>query len=148
VEGHPITGSRQADYRLKLARGFLEEARQDTELERWRSAVDGAQLPVGNASKAGLAMAGRIGRTHNPTTRIRRVIEEGRLGPEPLAKLRRPAELSELLGPDIHIQTDYCDETEGRTPWELFTGEDARQTLAIAEEAVGLAEDLIRRFSS
>lgn len=39
-------------YRLELARGFLEEALQDLELERWRSAVDGAQLAVENAGKA------------------------------------------------------------------------------------------------
>ncbi len=146
--GRLITGFRQANYRLRLAHGFLEEARQDAELERWRSVVDGAQLSVENAAKAGLALAGRIGRTHNPATQIRRVIEESRFDAEPSERLRRLAELSELLGPDIHIQTDYGDEAEGRTPWELFTGDDARQALDVAEEAVGLAEDLIRRFSS
>lgn len=110
--------------------------------------MDGAQLSVENAAKAGLALAGRVGRTHNPATQIRRVLEEERLDEEPSSKLRRLAELSEILGPDIHIQTDYGDEAEGRTPWELFTEEDARQTLAFAEEAVGLAEALTRGFSS
>ncbi|MGH3088094.1 MAG: HEPN domain-containing protein [Rubrobacteraceae bacterium] len=143
-----ITGSRQANYRLRLARGFLDEARQDADLGRWRSAVDGAQLSVENAAKAGLALAGRIGRTHNPATQIRRAIEEERFDADLSEKLRRLAELSELLGPDIHIQTDYGDEAEGRTPWELFTEEDARQALAIVEEAVGIAEDLVRRFPS
>ncbi len=146
--GNPIAENRQANYRLRLARGFLEEARQGTDPERWRSAVDGAQLPVENASKAGLALAGRTGRTHNPATQIRRVIEEGRLEAELPEKLERLAELSELLGPDIHIQTDYGDEAEGRTPWELLEEDDARQALAMSEEAVGLAGDLIRRFSS
>ena len=146
--GHPINGSRQANYRLRLARGFLGEARQDAELERWRSAVDSAQLSVENDAKAGLALAGRIGRTHNPSTQIRRAIEEERFDAELSDRLRRLAELAEFLGPDIHIQTDYGDEAEGRTPWELFTEGDARQALGIAEEAVGVAEGLIRRFSS
>ena len=74
--GGLITGRRQAAYRLKLARGFLEEARQDTELSRWRSAVDGAQLAVENAAKTVLALAGQIGRTHNPAPQIRRLIGE------------------------------------------------------------------------
>ncbi len=144
VGGDPITGHGQAAYRLKLARGFLAEARQDKDLERWRSAVDGAQLAVENAGKAGLALAGQIGRTHNPATQIRRLINEGRFDAAYAEKLKRLAELAELLGPDIHIQTDYGDETEGRTPWELFDEADASRALAVAEEAVSLAGQIVR----
>ncbi len=147
VGGDLITGHGQAAYRLELARGFLEEARQDNGLGRWRSAVDGAQLAVENAGKAGLALAGEIGRTHNPATRIRRLIEEGRLNAAASEKLERLAELAELLGPDIHVRTDYGDEAKGRTPWELFDEADAGQALAVAEEAVSLAEQIVREGS-
>lgn len=143
VGGSHITGREQAAYRLELARGFLGEARQDKDLERWRSTVDGAQLAVENAGKAMLALAGRIGRTHNPATQIRRLIREDRFDAAYLEKLERLAELAELLGPDVHVQTDYGDETEGRTPWELFDRTDADQALAVAEEAVNLAERLV-----
>jgi HEPN domain-containing protein len=143
VGGGPITGREQAAYRLELARGFLEEARQDKDLERWRSAVDSAQLAVENAGKAALALAGGIGRTHNPATQIRRLIEEGWFDDAYSEKLERLAELAELLGPDIHIQTDYGDEVEGRTPWELFDAADASQALAVAEEAVSLADQVV-----
>lgn len=143
VGGGHITGREQVAYRLELARGFLEEAQQDAGLERWRSAVDGAQLAVENAGKAVLALAGRIGRTHNPATQLRRLIEEERFGTVHSEKLGRLAELAELLGPDIHVQTDYGDEAEGRTPWELFGENDARQALDIAREAVALAGQLI-----
>jgi HEPN domain-containing protein len=51
-----MTGNRNAEYRLKLAQGFLNEARQDVGLGRWRSAVDNAQLAVENAAKAVLAL--------------------------------------------------------------------------------------------
>jgi HEPN domain-containing protein len=147
VGGGLIAGSEQAAYRLKLARGFLEEARQDANLSRWRSAVDSAQLAVENAAKAVLTMAGRIGRTHNPATQVRRLIEEGRFDAGFSERLERLAELAELLGPDIHVQTDYGDEVGGRTPWELFDESDAREALAISEEAVGLAEQLLREVS-
>ena len=33
-------------FRLGLGQGFLKEARQDVEIERWRSCVDNAQLCV------------------------------------------------------------------------------------------------------
>lgn len=59
-----MTGNRSAEYRLKLAQGFLNEARQDVGLGRWRSAVDNAQLAVENAAKAVLALLGPVGRTH------------------------------------------------------------------------------------
>ncbi len=106
--------------------------------------MDGAQLAVENAGKAGLALAGQIGRTHNPATQIRRLINEGRFDAAYAEKLKRLAELAELLGPDIHIQTDYGDETEGRTPWELFDEADASRALAVAEEAVSLAGQIVR----
>jgi hypothetical protein len=38
------------------------------------------------------------------------------------------------------VQTDYGDEFQGLTPWELFDEPEAREALAIAEEAVSLAQ--------
>src|SRR3990172_6367765 len=55
----------EARYRLRLAHGFVEEARQDVGLQRWRSCVDNSQLAVENAAKAVLALLGPVGR--NPT---------------------------------------------------------------------------------
>lgn len=117
------------------------------DLGRWRSSVDSAQLSVENAGKTVLALFGLVGRTHNPATQIRRLIEEGQLDAALSERLERLAELAELLGPDIHIQTNYGDEAGGRTPWELFDEEDARQALAVAGEAVTLAERLVRKIS-
>ncbi|MBA3472009.1 MAG: HEPN domain-containing protein [Rubrobacter sp.] len=145
--GGPIAGRQHAAYRLKLAQGFLGEARQDVDLGRWRSSVDSAQLSVENAGKTVLALFGLVGRTHNPATQIRRLVGEGRFDATLSEPLERLAELAELLGPDIHIQTDYGDEAGGRTPWELFDEEDARQALAIAGEAVTLADQLVREIS-
>ena len=53
------------------------------------------------------------------------------------------ADLAEMLGFDVHVQTDYGDEMEGRTPWELFDEADARQSVNMAAEVVGLAEQIV-----
>ena len=47
-----MTGDQDAAYRLRVAQGFLDEARQDVELGRWRATVDNSQLTVENAAKA------------------------------------------------------------------------------------------------
>jgi len=39
----------ESHYRLRLARGFLEEARQDVSPGRWRSALDNSQPAVEHA---------------------------------------------------------------------------------------------------
>lgn len=44
------------EYRLQIAQGFLNESRQDVALDRWRSAVDNAQLAVRTSSVQNLMM--------------------------------------------------------------------------------------------
>lgn len=139
-----MTKAEQVSYRLKLVRGFLDEARQDVTLGRWRSAVDNAQLSVENAAKAVLAILGPVGRTHNPAALLRQVLDQGAFSGEKSERVRQLAEQAELLGPVIHLQTDYGDEPGGRSPWELFSEDDARQALATAERAAQLAEEIIQ----
>jgi hypothetical protein len=43
-----MTDSTDAQYRLKVAQGFLDEARQDVDLGRWRSAVDSGSTGAGH----------------------------------------------------------------------------------------------------
>ena len=141
-----MVGLADAEYRLRVARGFLDEAQQDAELGRWRSAVDNAQLTVENAAKAALALCGPVGRTHNPALQLRNTLEAMFEWSDP-SSVQRLADLAEMLGFDVHVQTDYGDEMEGRTPWELFDEADARQALTIATEAVGLAEQIVGTHS-
>ncbi len=139
-----MTGRQDAAYRLRLAHGFLAESRQDLTLGRWRSAVGNSQLAVEHAAKAVLALLGPVGRTHNPAIQLRQALTEGRFAPPQAESVRALTEWAEMLGSDIHIQTDYGDEVGGRTPWELFDEADARQTLTMAEEAVALARSVIQ----
>lgn len=138
-----MTSHLDAQYRLKVALGFLAETSEDVNLTRWRSAVDNAQLAVENAAKAVLAIVGPVGRTHNPATQLRQIRSAGLLPASAQNSIERLASLAEQLGFDVHMQTDYGDEIQGRTPWELFDAPDAEQALAMAKEAVGLAQTLI-----
>jgi len=134
-------------YRLRLARGFLQEARQDISLQRWRSVMNNAQLTVENAAKSVLTLVSPVGRTHQLAPLLRKTVQQGLFATRHHDQIERLAELAELLGPDMHIQTDYGDEMGGRTPWELFDQEDARQALAMAEEAILLAQKLAQALT-
>ena len=126
-------------YRLRISQGFLEESRQDVLINRWRSAVDNAQLSVENSAKAVLSLVAPVGKTHNPAAQLRETLSNGYF-PEIISeKVERLAECSEQLGFDIHIQTDYGDETERLTPWDLFDEKDALEALSLAQESVDVA---------
>ena len=137
--------SSDAQYRFRIAQGFLEESRQDVALTRWRSAVDSAQLATENAAKAVLALVGPVGRTHQPALLLRQALQI--FSPSYQQYVERLSEQAEMLGFDVHVQTDYGDEMEGVTPWELFNEDDARSALAIAEEAVRLAQLIIEALN-
>mgnify|MGYP000198848194 CR=1 FL=1 len=141
-----MIGADSALYRLRVAEGFLDEARQDMSLRRWRSVMDNAQLAVENAAKTVLALLGPVGRTHNPTPLLQQALRDGRLAISAPERVERLAELAGLLGFDVHVQTDYGDEMAGHTPWELFGETDARQALAMAEEAVSLAREIVQEI--
>ena len=138
----------EASFRQRLALGFLEEAKQDLELERWRSCVDNSQLATENAAKAALALLGPVGRTHQPAILLRGALDEERFPANIAADVADLTELAELLGSDLHVQSDYGDEATGRTPWELFEQGDAQRCYGWAEQAVRLLERAIQGHSS
>ena len=63
-----VDSERDVDFRLRLADGFLGEARDDVTRARWRSCVDNAQLAVENAVKAVIARFVPVPRTHDLVT--------------------------------------------------------------------------------
>lgn len=131
-------------YRLKIAKGFPAESRQDVQLGRWRSAIDNAQLAVENPAKAVLSLAAPVGKTHNPAPQLRETLSRGHFPADTAEKVERLAECAEQLGFDVHIQTDYGDETGRLTPWDLFDEEDACQAQRLAQEAVDLGDTIVR----
>ena len=137
-----MKASRDVEYRIALAEGFLREAEQDFELERWRSCVDNAQIAVENAGKTALALFGIAPKTHDPARQIAVILAEWELSKE-MADLLN-AMLPDLLalGSETHFLTDYGDESNYRLPWELFTRETAEDALQSARRLIGIAQEL------
>lgn len=132
-----------AEYRLELARGFLREADQDLALGRWRSAVKNAQLSVENAAKAVISQRRPAPKTHRVVQDLRLLLQETRAPGDTAALLAELTECAEVLGSDVHIQTDYGDEVGRVTLWALFNQEDAEQALVHARRAVSLGEAIL-----
>lgn len=137
-----MSTSRDGDYRIALAAGFLAEAEQDLTLERWRSCVDNAQLAVENAGKAALALFGISPKTHDPARQIAAVLREQEL-PAGVSEVLH-AMLPDLLvlGAETHFLTDYGDEASYTLPWDLFTQQTAEDALQSARRLVQKARTL------
>jgi len=133
-----------AQYRLKVAQGFLAEAIQNLAAQQWRATVEHCQLSVENAAKTALALVGPVPRTHDPGTTLHRALEQDRFPRAVRAQVERLIELAGQLGADVHIAISYGDEDALMTPWDLFDESDARRAIDFATESCQLAEQLIR----
>lgn len=56
------------------------------------------------------------------------------------------SKITQKLGFEEHIRTDYGDESEYRTPWEIFDREDAEEALSVARQAQDLARRIIEQW--
>ena len=56
-----------AEYRKRLAQGFLDEARLNFEYKLWRSCMDNSQLSIENSGKMIIALFEPVEKTHNPS---------------------------------------------------------------------------------
>jgi HEPN domain-containing protein len=125
-----------AEYRKRLAEGFLREAEQDYALERWRSCVANSQLCLENAGKSALMLFGASPKTHDPGRDLAALLREGNF-PDELKTLGEKLAMHLLaLGPSEHFLTDYGDEASRILPWDLFTWESAEKALVAAREAL------------
>ena len=140
-----MNAKKDAEFRLKLAAGFLREAEEDVRLSRWRSCVDNAQMSVENAAKAVIAMRGPVPKVHQLEGALSKLVKDAtlkRLRKE-IAILR---EIAGKLGFEEHVRTDYGDESQYRTPWELFDQESAEQALDLARKAHDTAQRIIEEW--
>lgn len=119
----------EAKFRLSLAEGFRGEARQDLSRARGRSCVDNSRPLRRCEGRARIAGACRP--AHNPAVLPRKALEEGTR-----SQAERLTECARLLGPDIHAQSDCGDEATWKTPWEISSESDAKEALALADDAV------------
>jgi HEPN domain-containing protein len=135
-----------AQYRLRLAEGFMKEAEQDFALERWRSCVDNAQLATENAGKSVLSLFGMAAKTHDPAQQIARILRTGN-PPEALRGLMERM-LPDLLalGSAEHFLTDYGDEVTYKLPWDIFDKGAASDALDAARRSVDFARGIFQTW--
>jgi HEPN domain-containing protein len=129
---------------LKLAEGFLKEADQDLELERYRSCVDNAQLSIENSVKAVLFFFGPVVKTHSPAADLKQLIESKRIPGEIEDVLLNIVQKASGYGMKEHFLTDYGDETELLSPWEIFSREDAEKAKGSAVGCLALAKKAVQ----
>jgi HEPN domain-containing protein len=131
-----------AEYRKRLARGFLNEAHLNLEHQLWRSCVDNSQLSIENSGKMIIALFDPVEKSHNPSHHLKRFVEQKRLGDVLQPQIAEIIPILEHFGTEEHFMTDYGDETTRTDPWSLFKEEDAREALEMAERCYRLAEEI------
>jgi len=130
-----------AEYRKRLAEGFLNEARLNFKYQLWRSCVDNSQLSIENSGKMIIALFEPVEKTHNPSQQLRRLMDQKRLGDFFKPQIEEIFLILERFGIEEHFMTDYGDETTRTDPWSLFDEADAREALEMAERCYQLAEE-------
>ena len=131
-----------AEYRKRLAGGFLNEARLNLGQQLWRSCVDNSQLSIENSGKMIIALFEPVEKSHNPSHQLKRLVEQKRLGDVLESQVEEIIPILEQFGIEEHFMTDYGDETTRTDPWTLFKEEDAREALEMAERGYLLAEEI------
>ena len=133
------------EYRLKLAKGFLDEAEEDFNLKRWRSCVDNSQLVVENAGKAILMLFGISPKTHEPARHLAQLIHNHGI-PRPIRdKVKDILPDFLALGVEEHFMTDYGDESSYTLPWDMFNEESAKSALYAARLCKSASEDIVEQ---
>ena len=129
-----------AEYRKRLAKGFLNEARLNLEYQLWRSCVDNSQLSIENSGKMIIALFEPVEKSHNPSRQLNRLVHQKRLDEILKPQVDEIVPILDRFGIEEHFMTDYGDEATRTDPWSLFDEDDAREALEMAERCYSLAE--------
>ena len=131
-----------AEYRRRLAAGFLNEARLNYQYQLWRSCVDNAQLSIENSGKMIIALVEPVEKTLNPARQLQRLTGQRRLDDTFLPQLNEVISILDRFGMEEHFMTDYGDETTHTDPWSLFDENDAKEALELADKCFTLSEQI------
>ena len=133
---------KNVEYRLELARGFLNEVEQDYSLKRWRSCVSGSILVLEHTGLAVLMLFGVSPLTHKPGKHLSQMMSEGTVSSEAAALIEQL--LPELEKYDSHekMLAKYGDEALYRLPWELFGEEQGGMAIDAARKCMRLSSEM------
>lgn len=132
----------ESNYRLSLAEGYCEEARQAFQHAMWRTCVSSSQLCVENASKAVLGAVRPLALTHDASDLLLGLTEDLDLTPQEAQQVLALAQHARILGPREHVRTDDGDELTFVPPWHIYGQTHAERALERAKEALDFARQL------
>jgi HEPN domain-containing protein len=138
-----VNSHQEALYRLKLAKGYVDESQRLADQQLWRASVSSAQLAVENAAKAVLALFRPVVKAHDLSNLLLDLIDEQTLERGAALKIEELARCASRLGFKEHILTDYGDELTFTSPWEIYSQEQAETALEIARESLGIAQEFV-----
>ena len=133
---------RDIEYRIELARGFLNESEQDFSLKRWRACVSGSILVLENTGLAVLMLFGVSPLTHKPGRHLSQLISEGTVTNEVAALIEQI--LPELEKYDSHekMLAKYGDESSYQLPWKLFGEGEGALAIEAARKCMRLSSEM------
>ena len=134
-------------YRLRLAEEYLKEARLALEAGAFVAAIHEAQLSIENSAKAVIAFFRPPSWIHNPGPELRELVEEELIPSEVHEGALELADLAEEAAPH-HAISSYRDIHEMRTPYEIYSREDARELVRLASRALKLAQGILRALGA
>ncbi len=130
------------DYRLELARGFLNEAEQDYSLKRWRACVSGSILVLENSGLAVLMLFGVSAMTHKPARHLSQLVTEGTVAKEVAALIEDILPELETYDSYQKMLAKYGNESSYQLPWELFNEAEALSALEAARKSMRVSFEL------
>ena len=130
-------------YRLRLAQGFFDEAKENLGYKQYSSCVDNSQLAIENVAKAIISCFIPISKSHSFGDALKMLIKEERVTDKIKKKVKGLIPLVEEHGFEEHILSDYGDEDNYKTPWDIFGKEAAQDAYQAAKKAVETAKELL-----
>jgi len=139
-----VKSKEETTYRLRLAKGYIEEAEKLFDAKLWRACAGSCQLAVENACKAIISLFRPVVKTHEVSRLLLELSAEEKFTGKELQDIEKLADYARILGLKEHILMHYGDELTYKVPWEIYKEEHAKRAMEIAVDAVRIAEEFAR----
>src|SRR3989304_5852503 len=132
--------AREVEYRVQLAREYLEDAENRFGSNDHKGCVQYSQLAAENSAKAVIATRRTPTWGHDPSAELFQIASQ--LGSELAGKATKLAELSSQLAPE-HGRTTYGEPDQFKTPRMLYDLNSANRAIANAREAIEIMNQIL-----
>ncbi len=137
-----MTTKEDVEYRLRLAKEHLDDARFELSHNRFAKAAMSAQLAVANAAKATISLFRVTVKSHDLAGDLLDLQGEfpGKKEKEALMQL---ASNAQKLGLKEQVMASYGDEVALKTPAEIYDEQKAQKAVEIASISVNISDSLV-----